>query len=341
MLRKDGVYIIAELSANHVQDFNIAVKTIEAMKVSGADAVKLQTFTPESMTLNSNKSWFQTQSDSLWAGQSLFDLYKKAETPWSWHAKLQELAVNLGLDFFSSPFDETAVERLESLNVPAYKIASFEITDIPLIKKVAQTGKPIIISTGIALEEDIELAVNTIREKGNNQIALLKCTSAYPSPYSEINLKAIPFLAKKYNVIPGLSDHTQGISVPVTAVALGARIIEKHFILDKSIPSVDRDFSLDPSEFKEMVNAVRQTEQALGKETLELTPKALQARNSRRSLFVVKDLKKGDILTRDNVRSLRPGNGLHPKYYDHINGKSVNQDIPEGTPLDLSMINDL
>ncbi len=338
MLNKNGVYIIAELSANHNQDLDIAIKTIKAMKDSGADAVKLQTFTPASMTMNSDQPWFQTRSDSLWAGQKLFDLYKKAETPWEWHSKLQKLAYELGLDFFSSPFDIDAVEKLESLQVPYYKIASFEITDIPLIKKVAQTGKPVIISTGVAEEDDIELAVNTVRNEGNMQIALLKCTSAYPTPFNEINLKAIPLLAKRFKVIAGLSDHTTGIAVPVAAVAIGAKIIEKHFILDKKIASVDRDFSLDPHEFKEMVNAVRITEQALGEETLDLSPKAINARDSRRSLFIVKDLKKGDVITAENIQSLRPGNGLHPKHYYSILGKSINQDLEKGTPLKLSMI---
>jgi len=332
------VYIIAELSANHCGAFDIAVKTLKAMKASGADAVKLQTFTPESMTLDSEQSWFQTQKDSLWAGQKLFDLYKKAQTPWEWHKKLQDLAKDLGLDFFSSAFDFEGVEKLESLDVPAYKIASFEITDTPLIQKVAQTGKPVIISTGVATEEDIQRAVDTCRKENNNQIALLKCTSAYPAPYSELNLKAIPLLKEKYQVTPGLSDHTLGISVPVAAVALGAIIIEKHFILDKNLPSVDKDFSLDPAEFKEMVTAVRQTEQAMGNSTLELTEKAAKSRHSRRSLFVIKDIKEGEPLTPENVKSLRPGIGLHPAYYPQIIGKIAARDLVAGTPLTLEDI---
>lgn len=338
MFNKKGVYIIAELSANHNQDFDIAVRTIKAMKESGADAVKLQTFTPESMTLNSNQPWFQTRKDSLWAGQKLFDLYKKAATPWDWHLKLQKVANDIGLDFFSSPFDLEAVEKLESISVPYYKIASFEITDIPLIQKVAQTGKPIIMSTGIAEEEDIELAVNMVRNEGNHQIALLKCTSAYPTPFSEVNLRAIPLLEKKYKVVAGLSDHTLGVTVPVAAVAIGAKIIEKHFILDKSIESVDRDFSLEPYEFKEMVDAVRIVEQAIGEETMDLSQKSKDARSSRRSLFVIKDLKKGENLTLENIKSLRPGNGLHPKHYYSVIGKTVNKDVAKGTPLNMSMI---
>lgn len=338
MLNKKEVYIIAELSANHNQDYEIARKTLFAMKESGADAVKLQTYTPESMTLDSEKPWFKTRQDSLWAGQKLYDLYKKALTPWEWHEKLQKIANELGLDFFSSPFDIDAVIKLESLNVPAYKIASLEITDISLIRKVARTGKPVIVSTGIAEEEDIQLAVNTIRNEGNEKIALLKCTSAYPTPYSEINLNAIPLLKEKFNVVPGLSDHTLGIAVPVAAVAKGARIIEKHFILDKSIPSVDRDFSLDPNEFKQMVEAIRQVEQALGKSTLELSPKQRKARESARSLFIVEDLVEGDVLTEENLRSLRPGKGLHPKHYYSVLGRKVKRNIEKGTPLDFDML---
>ncbi|MCK4921273.1 MAG: pseudaminic acid synthase, partial [Bacteroidales bacterium] len=258
--------------------------------------------------------------------------------PWAWHKKIQTLANDIGLDFFSSPFDFDAVEKLESLNVPYYKIASLEITDIPLIQKVAQTGKPVIISIGIAEEEDIELAVKTVRDEGNNQIALLKCTSAYPTPYNEINLKAIPLLRDRYKVISGLSDHTLGISVPIAAAAIGAKIIEKHFIFDKNIPSVDRDFSLDPDEFKDMVDAVRQVEQAMGEESLKLSPKAKSARVSARSLFIIKDLKKGDILTEENVKSLRPGMGLHPKYYYSIIGKRAKIDIEKGTPLQFDLI---
>ncbi|MCF8380982.1 MAG: pseudaminic acid synthase [Bacteroidales bacterium] len=338
MFNKDKVYIIAELSANHNQDFDIAVKSLEAMKMAGADAVKLQTFTPESLTLNSEQAWFQTRKDSLWAGQKLYDLYKQGATPWEWHPKLQALANDLGLDFFSSPFDFDAVDRLETLNVPLYKIASLEITDIPLITKVAQTGKPMIISTGVAEEKDIDLAVDTARNEGCSQIALLKCTSAYPTPYDEINLRAIPLLEKKYKVISGLSDHTLGISVPVAAVAIGAKIIEKHFILDKEIPSIDKAFSLDPSEFKSMVDAIRQVEQAMGEETLTLSPKAMNAKASARSLFAIKDLKKGDIITSENIKSLRPALGLHPKYYYSILGKKIRKDIEKGTPLNMDLI---
>lgn len=333
-------YIIAELSGNHNGDLNLALKTIEAMKKSGANAVKLQTFTPESMSLDSEKSWFQTRKDSLWAGRKLFDLYAEAQTPWEWHSIIQKHANKIGLDFFSSPFDISAVEKLETLNVPAYKIASFEITDIPLIERVAKTKKPIIISTGIAEEEDIVLAVETCRKQGNNLIALLKCTSAYPAPYNEINLKAIPLLEKKFNVIAGLSDHTLGIEIPIAAVVLGAKIIEKHFILDKSIDSVDRDFSLDAHEFLQMTNAIRNVEKALGKASLKLTEKALSARGSARSLFATQDIRKGEIFTDKNIKSLRPGLGLHPKYLPEILGKTSTKDIAKGSPLEAGVFND-
>lgn len=332
------VYIIAELSANHEQDFELAVKTLYAMKDAGANAVKLQTFTPDSMTLDSDKPWFQTRKDSLWAGQKLYDLYKKAQTPWEWHEKLQKTANEIGLDFFSSPFDTDAVDKLESINVPAYKIASLEITDIPLIEKAAKTGKPIIISTGIATKEDIQLAVDTCKKAGNDQIALLKCTSAYPTPMEEVNLNVIPEMMKDFGTVAGLSDHTPGISVPVAAVALGAKIIEKHFILDKNSDSLDKHFSLNPSEFKEMVDAVRNTEKALGKASYELTDKMKNARTSSRSLFAVKDIKEGEELTPGNIKPLRPGNGLHPKHYYEIIGKKAKCFIGKGTPLNDAII---
>lgn len=334
----DKTYIIAELSANHCQDFNIAVKTIKAMKESGANAVKVQTFTPDGITLDSDKPWFKTREDSLWAGQRLYDLYKKAQTPWEWHQKLQKLATDLEMDFFSSPFDLEAIDKLETLNVPAYKIASLEITDVPLIKKAASTGKPIIMSTGIASLEDIDLAVETCKKAGNNNIALLKCTSAYPSPYNEINLKSIPFLHERYNLPIGLSDHTLGISIPVAAIALGAKIVEKHFILDKSLDSVDIDFSLDPKEFKAMVTAIRQAEQALGQHEYVVSPKMESAKRSARSLFAIKDIKKGELITTENIKSLRPGLGLHPKHKEAIIGKKATKDIEKGTPLSFDLL---
>ncbi len=332
------VFMVAELSANHEQKYDLAVQTIHAMKEAGADAVKLQTFTPDSMTLNSDLPWFQTREDSLWAGQKLYDLYKKAYTPWDWHEKLQKIALNIGLEFFSTPFDIQAVNQLESIQVPAYKIASFEITDIPLITKVASTGKPVIISTGIAEEEDIRLAVETCRETGNNQIALLKCTSAYPSPLEEANLRAIPLLKEKFDTIIGVSDHTLGITVPIGAVAMGAKIIEKHFVLNSQGKSLDRDFSLDPNEFKLMVQSVRELEKALGEPTLNLSEKMMQGRKSGRSLFAVQNIAKGEKLTTDNIRSLRPNLGLHPKYLKTLLNKKASKNIVSGTPLNWDLI---
>lgn len=331
-------YIIAELSANHEQNYDLAVATIKAMKDAGADAVKIQTYTPDSMTLNSNKPWFKTREDSLWAGKKMYDLYKIGETPREWHAKLKKLANDLEMDFFSSPFALKDVDLLESINVPAYKIASLEITDIPLIKKCAETRKPIIISTGAAKIEDIDLALKTCYEAGNEQIALLKCTTAYPTPYNEVNLLQIKTLREKYNLIVGLSDHTLGIEVPIASVVLGAKIIEKHFILSRSSNGLDKDFSLEPHEFKKMIEAIRNIEQAIGNENFELTPKMENALKYRRSLFVTKNIKKGEIITSDNIRSVRPGAGLHPKYYYEILGKKVKVDIETGEPLLLDMI---
>lgn len=332
------VFIVAELSANHEQKFDLAVKTIHAMKEAGADAVKLQTYTPDSMTLDSELPWFQTRKDSIWAGQKLYDLYKKAYTPWNWHEKLQTVAENIGLEFFSTPFDIQAVLQLESIHVPAYKIASFEITDIPLITKVASTGKPVILSTGIAEEEDIQLAVDTCRQAGNNQIALLKCTSAYPSPLKEANLRTIPLMSKKYHTIIGISDHTLGITVPIGAIALGARIIEKHFVLDRKGRGLDREFSLEPDEFKLMVNSVRELEKALGEPTLELTEKMIEGKKSGRSLFAIRNISKGEKLTLENIRSLRPNRGLHPKHLTAILNKKASKNITVGTPLDWDLI---
>lgn len=336
-LNNNSTYIIAELSANHEQNFDLAVKTIHAMADSGANAVKLQTYKPESLSLDSDKPWFMAPEDSIWAGQRLFDLYRKGTTPYKWHKELQKVANKLGLDFFSSPFDLEAVDFLKNLNVPAYKIASFEITDIPLIKKCAKTGKHIIISTGAAKLKDIDLAVETCRNTGNNQIALLKCTSAYPTPYNEVNLNQILFLKERYKTIVGLSDHTLGIEVPIASVVLGAKIIEKHFILSRNGNGLDKEFSLEPKEFKQMVTAIRNIEQALGNKDFEVTPKIKKATEFTRSLFAVSDIKKGDIITKDNVRSLRPGLGLHPKYYYEILGKKAKTNIEKGTPLSLDL----
>lgn len=334
----EKVLIVAELSANHGQDIRIAKDTIYAMKEAGADAVKLQTYTPDTMTIDSSNDYFQIKYGTLWDGKTLYNLYQEAYTPWEWHHELKELTENLGMIFFSTPFDKTSVDFLETLNVPAYKIASFEITDLPLIEYAATKGKPMIISTGIATLCEIQEDVDTCKKVGNDQIVLLKCTSAYPAPYEEINLRTIPNLKETFGVEAGLSDHTLGTEVPVAAVALGARIIEKHFILDKSIDSPDKEFSLTPGEFKNMVDAVRNIEKALGKITYELTEKSKKSRVFGRSLFIVKDIHAGEILTEDHVRSIRPGVGLAPKHLSDVIGKKVRVSIKKGTPLSWDLL---
>ena len=331
-------FIIAELSANHMNDFDIAVKTIEAMAEAGADAVKFQTFTPDTITLNCDNEYFQIKQGTVWDGQVLHKLYEDAYMPWDWQPKLKKMAENLGLIVFSSPFDKTSVDFLEDMGVPAYKIASFEITDIPLIEYVASKGKPILISTGIASFEDIELAVKTCLDAGNDKIALLKCTSSYPAPLEEINLNTIPDLKEKFNVVVGLSDHTLGSEVSTAAIAIGANVIEKHFILDRAIGGPDSGFSMEPNEFKQMVDSIRNVEKALGKVSYELSDKMKANREFSRSLFVVDDIKIGESITEDNVRSIRPGFGLHPKYLKEILGKKVNKDLKKGTPFELSYI---
>jgi len=325
-------YIIAELSANHNGNKKNAVDTIYAAKRAGADAIKLQTYTADTITLESDKKDFIIQ-DTIWQGQRFYDLYNKAHTPWNWHEDLMNIANEIGLDCFSSPFDKTAVDFLESLNVPKYKIASFEITDIPLIKYVASKGKPIIISTGIATYDDIKLAVDTCRVEGNSDITILKCTSSYPAPLEEANLVMMQQFAEDFDVKVGLSDHTLGTRVPVVATALGASVIEKHFILDKSIGGPDSSFSLDEKEFTKMVRAVRETESAMGKVSYELTEKQKTGKQFSRSLYIAEDVKKGDIITELNVRSVRPGYGLHPKHLDVIIGKEFKADFTKGTRL--------
>lgn len=334
-----NVFIIAELSANHNQDLQLAIDTIKAAKRAGADAIKLQTYTPDTLTIDCNNEYFQINQGSLWDGKTLYDLYKEAYTPWDWHEKLFAVAKEEGLVCFSSPFDTTAVDFLERLNAPAYKIASFEIQDIPLIKYVAQKGKPIILSSGIATKEDIELAINTCREVGNDQIIVLKCTSSYPAPIELANLNTMLDLKNSFGVQIGLSDHTYGGLVPVVATTLGAKIIEKHFILNKSIGGPDSDFSLDETEFAEMVKNVREAEKAIGNVTYELSEKVEKNRKFARSLFIVKDIKAGEIITEEHIRSIRPGYGLHPKYYDQIIGKTISLALERGTPLKKEMFN--
>ena len=333
-------FIIAELSANHMNDFDIAVKTIEAMKEAGADAIKFQTYTPDTITIDCDNEYFQIKQGTIWDGQVLYDLYEDAFMPWDWQPKLKKIAEDLGLIVFSSPFDKTSVDFLEEMDVPAYKIASYEITDIPLIEYVASKGKPIIISTGIASLEDIEFAIKTCLDAGNDQIAILKCTSSYPSPFDEINLNVIPALEEKFNVVVGLSDHTMGSEVAIAGVALGAKIVEKHFILDRNMDGPDSEFSMEPQEFKQMVDSIRNVEKALGNDNFELTEKMIINQDFSRSLFVVKDMKMGDVITEDNVRSIRPGFGLHPKYFAEILGKKVNTDLKRGIPFELKFISE-
>lgn len=331
-LAYNKTFIVAELSANHGQKKKIAIESIRAAKRAGANAIKIQTYTADTLTINCDNDYFII-NEGLWKGRTLYDLYKEAYTPWEWHEELFRVAKEEGLICFSTPFDKTAVDFLEQFNPPIYKIASFEIQDIPLIEYVASKGRPMIMSTGIAELEDIELAVKTCRDAGNNNITLLKCTSSYPAPIEEANLATIKDLKKRFGVEVGLSDHTLGIVAPVVAVSLGARVIEKHFILDKSIGGPDASFSLDEKEFAEMVTAVRQAEKAVGKVTYELTEKVKASRKFSRSLFVVKDIKAGEVFTEENVRSIRPGYGLHPKYLNDVFGRYAKDNIEKGTPL--------
>lgn len=331
-------FIIAEVSANHLQSYDNAVKLIKEVKMTGADAVKLQTYTPDTITIDCDNKYFQITQGTIWDGTTLHKLYQEAYTPWEWQPKLKKIAEEEGLIFFSSPFDITAVDFLEDMNVPAYKIASFEINDIPFIEYIASKGKPIIMSTGIATLADIEEALSACKRMGNTQVALLKCTSAYPSPMEDINLRVIPNLRDTFGTIVGLSDHTLGHTVPLGAVALGAKIVEKHITLSRSDGGPDAKFSMEPDEFKEMVIRIRELEKALGQVTYELTEKQKKSREHSRSLFVVKDIKKGEVFTEDNVRSIRPGFGLETKYIKDIIGKKARQNIQKGTPVDWGLI---
>jgi len=333
------VFIIAELSANHNGSLATALETVKAAKRAGADCIKLQTYTADTITINSKKDDFRI-GGTIWDGKYLHDLYKEAYTPWEWHAALFKAAEEEGLICFSSPFDPTSVELLESLNTPAYKIASFEITDIPLIELVASKGKPVIISTGIASTEDIELALDACRRVGNNDIALLKCTSSYPAPIEEANMIMVKDLAERYDVISGLSDHTIGSTVPVVATCFGARIIEKHFILDRSVGGPDASFSMNEEEFTAMVRAVREAERAIGVVDYELTDKQLKGRDFSRSLYVVEDVEKGEVFTEANIRSIRPGFGLHPRYYHQIIGRTANRRWEKGDRVSTDILND-
>lgn len=337
-LWSEKTFVIAELSANHNNDFEIAVKTIEAMAKAGADAVKVQTYTPDSLTLDVDNEFFGPRKEGLWKGRRPYELFKEGSMPYEWQPKLKDVAEDLGLLFFSSPFDHAGVEFLDSMNVPMYKIASLEITDIPLIRLVASKGKPVIISTGVAELADIELAVSTCRKAGNDNIALLKCTSEYPAPIEVANLRTIPNMKDTFHVAVGVSDHTKGATVPVVAVALGASIVEKHFILDRSLGGPDAAFSMEPNEFAFMVRSVREAEASLG---LVDYGQSEKSKLRRRSLFASTDIAAGDLFTKQNVRSVRPGNGLHPQFYNEILGKKAKVAIPKGTPLSFSLIDGL
>jgi N-acetylneuraminate synthase len=326
------------MSANHGQDFEQAVQIIHAAKEAGADAVKLQTYTPDTISIDCDNEYFRIGQGTIWAGRQLYDLYGEAYTPWEWQPRLKEIADDLGLDLFSTPFDTTAVDFLEDMGVPAYKIASFELVDLPLIQRVAQTGKPLIMSTGMATLAEIDEAVKTARTAGATEIALLKCTSAYPASPTEMNLRTIPHLAETFGVPAGVSDHTLGIAVAMAAVALGACIVEKHVTLSRSIPGPDSAFSLEPQEFKELAQAIRTVEQALGEVRYGVVESEAEIHLYRRSLFVVRDIRAGEKFTQENVRSIRPGYGLHTRYLKIILGSFASQDIEGGTPLTWDLV---
>ncbi|MBT5491646.1 pseudaminic acid synthase [bacterium] len=329
-LEKDGVYVIAEMSANHNGNLKNALDTIKAAKEIGANCIKLQTYTAETMTLDCKKDDFLITQGTLWDGKYLYNLYEEAYTPWEWHKELFDYARSIDIDIFSSPFDKSAVDFLEQFNPSAYKIASFEITDYELIRYTASKMKPIIISTGIATIDEIQDAVDICRSVGNDDIILLKCTSAYPAALEDANLVTIPNLAQTFNVMSGFSDHTLGSTAPIAAVTLGAKVIEKHFILDKSIGGADADFSMDKQEFSEMVKAIRDVEKLIGKVDYSMTEKKKKSRQFSRSLYVAKDIKKGEVFTEENIRSVRPGYGMHPKYLKDILGKVAEKDFEFG-----------
>lgn len=329
----EKTFIVAEVSANHLQDFERAKAIIKAAADAGADAVKLQTYTADTITLDCDNEYFQITQGTIWDGTTLHRLYQEAYTPWEWQPELMRYANGLGLECFSSPFDPTAVDFMEQMNMPAYKIASFEINDLPLIRKIARLGKPMIFATGIAYLEDIERALKVCKEEGNEQVILLKCTSAYPSPYESMNLKVIPNMAEIFDCITGLSDHSMGTAVAVAGAALGAKMVEKHLTLSRADGGPDAEFSMEPAEFKQMTDEIRIVEKALGRVTYELTPQQVRSREDGRSLFVVKDIKAGEAFTEENIRSIRPAFGLHTMYYEEVLGQKAKTDISRGTPL--------
>lgn len=333
-----SIKIVAELSANHNHEFDIARDTIRIAKESGADAVKLQTYTPDTLTIDCNKDYFRLEHDTIWDGMTLYELYQSAYTPWEWHKELFDYAKQIGIEIFSTPFDKTAVDFLETLHTVRYKIASFEITDIPLIKYVASKMKPIVISIGIASLSEIEEAVEACRKQGCNDITLLQCTSQYPAKPEDANLMTMIDMQKRFNVKTGLSDHTTGYEVPVIAAAMGACMIEKHFIIDRNIGGPDSEFSMTPDEFSIMVEKIRRVEKIIGKVDYEMNEHKLKSRVFSRSLFIVKDVKAGQIITEEEIRSIRPGNGLSPKYIDKILGRKFSKDAERGTPLIWDLI---
>lgn len=328
-----GTFIIAEMSGNHNQSYERALEIVHAAKEAGADAIKLQTYTPDTLTIDCGNKFFKIQEGSPWAGQTLYDLYKKAYTPWEWHQGIKEAADKLGLVFISTPFDNSSVDFLSALNVPAYKVASFELIDIPLIQYIAEQGKPVIVSTGMGTLEEIEDAVKAVKDSGNNQLILLKCVSDYPAHPEDMNLFTIPDIAEKFGLPAGLSDHTLDSKVSVAAVSLGASVIEKHLTISRKEGGPDAGFSMEPDEFREMVNDIRLIEKALGGVKYEPTERESHNKVFRRSLFVIKDVKAGDKATNENVRSIRPGYGLPPKHIKDIIGKIFKKDIPKGTPV--------
>ncbi len=332
-------FIVAELSANHNQDFNRAVEIIHAAKEAGADAIKLQTYTADTITIDCDDECFQINEGTIWDGTTLYKLYQEAYTPWEWQPKLLEIANSLDMECFSSPFDLTSVDFLEEMKVPAYKIASYEINDIPMIRKIARLHKPMIFATGIAYPEDIERALAVCKEEGNEDVILLKCVSSYPTPYEAVNLRVIPGLAKTYDCLAGISDHTMGSIVSAGAIPLGAKMVEKHLTLRRADGGPDSAFSMEPEEFAKMVQEIRILEKALGSSEYVLTDTQKLEHEGSRSLFVVKDIKQGELLTPENIRSIRPGNGLHTMYYEEVLGKRAKHDLKKGTPLAWELIN--
>jgi pseudaminic acid synthase len=330
-------YIVAEMSANHNQDFDQAVKIVETAKDVGADAVKLQTYTPDSLTIDCDEKCFKIEG-TIWDGRTLYDLYRDAYMPWEWQSRLKQVADRIRIDLFSTPFDDAAVDYMDEIGMPAYKVASFEIVDLPLLRRIASKGKPVIMSTGMATLGEIEEAVQTIQGAGGLELALLKCTSAYPAPPEEMNLRTIPHMAELFHLPVGLSDHTLGPEAAISAAALGACMVEKHFTLSRSTPGPDSRFSLEPEEFKHMVQAIRSVERALGEVSYQVSGSEIKSRMFRRSLFVVRDMKKGELFDRDNVRSIRPGHGMHPRHIPLVLGRPAAQDIKRGTPLQPELI---